>query len=123
VSALLCYRYIELNPVRADMVGHPFLYPWSSYRFNAVGRSDALVKPHSIYNALGADNIARQASYRELFVGQIDVKTLSQILEMTNKCWVLGSEHFKEKIAAKVERQVEPMGRGGDRRSRHFNRV
>jgi putative transposase len=113
VSALLCYRYIELNPVRADMVGHPFLYPWSSYRFNAVGRS----------YALGADNIARQASYRELFVGQIDVKTLSQILEMTNKCWVLGSEHFKEKIAAKVERQVEPMGRGGDRRSRHFNRV
>ncbi|MFT6388627.1 MAG: putative transposase [Cellvibrionaceae bacterium] len=121
--ALLCYRYIELNPVRADMVDHPSLYPWSSYRCNAVGKFDALVSPHSTYKALGADNIARQAAYRELFVGQIDVKTLSQIREMTNKCWVLGSEYFKEKIAAKVERQVEPMGRGGDRRSRYFNRV
>ncbi len=25
---LACYRYIELNPVRADMVAHPRDYPW-----------------------------------------------------------------------------------------------
>jgi putative transposase len=25
--ALICYRYIELNPVRADMVDHPSEYP------------------------------------------------------------------------------------------------
>ena len=30
--ALLCYRYIELNPLRANMVKHPSEYPWSSYR-------------------------------------------------------------------------------------------
>ena len=29
---LACYRYIELNPVRANMVNHPRAYPWSSYR-------------------------------------------------------------------------------------------
>ena len=28
--ALACYRYIELNPVRAEMVEHPAEYPWSS---------------------------------------------------------------------------------------------
>lgn len=27
---LALYRYIELNPVRADMVGAPAQYPWSS---------------------------------------------------------------------------------------------
>lgn len=32
--ALSCYRYIELNPVRAGMVQHPSEYPWSSYRCN-----------------------------------------------------------------------------------------
>jgi putative transposase len=32
-----CYRYIELNPVRATMVKHPAEYPWSSYRANALG--------------------------------------------------------------------------------------
>lgn len=28
---LRCYRYIELNPVRAGMVRHPRDYRWSSY--------------------------------------------------------------------------------------------
>jgi putative transposase len=28
-------RYIELNPVRANMVVHPADYRWSSYRANA----------------------------------------------------------------------------------------
>jgi len=31
-------RYIELNPVRADMVDHPAEYPWSSYRGNSMGK-------------------------------------------------------------------------------------
>ena len=28
---LSCYRYIELNPVRANIVSHPAEYAWSSY--------------------------------------------------------------------------------------------
>ena len=32
---LVCYRYIELNSVRATMVTHPADYRWSSYRVNA----------------------------------------------------------------------------------------
>ena len=43
---LTCHRYIELNPVRAGMVGHPRAYPWSSYGCNAEGKSDALITPH-----------------------------------------------------------------------------
>jgi putative transposase len=33
--ALRCYRYIELNPVRAGMVSDPADYRWSSHRRNA----------------------------------------------------------------------------------------
>jgi len=36
-----CQRYIELNPVRANMVAHPAEYRWSSYRANAQGEADA----------------------------------------------------------------------------------
>ena len=32
---LTCYRYIELNPVRARMTTDPADYPWSSYHHNA----------------------------------------------------------------------------------------
>ena len=40
---LTCYRYIELNPIRAGMVASPGDYRWSSYRFNAYGQPDRLV--------------------------------------------------------------------------------
>ncbi|MEJ2072836.1 MAG: transposase, partial [Reinekea sp.] len=43
---LTVYRYIELNPVRAKMVDHASEYPWSSYRYNAVGLNIELVTPH-----------------------------------------------------------------------------
>ena len=64
---LSCQRYIELNPVRADMVAHPAEYRWSSYRANAQGEVDPLLKPHALYEALGRDAASRQAVYRELF--------------------------------------------------------
>ncbi|MGH1441209.1 MAG: transposase [Cellvibrionaceae bacterium] len=113
--ALLCYRYIELNPVRANMVSHPSEYPWSSYRHNAVGQPDELITHHSIYNALGNNDEMRRLVYRELFSGHIDEVTLSNIREMTNKGWVLGSDYFKEKISANINRQLEPLPRGGRR--------
>ncbi|MEZ0122918.1 MAG: transposase [Candidatus Reddybacter sp.] len=39
---LTCMRYIELNPLRANMVVHPNEYPWSSYRVNAEGEESLL---------------------------------------------------------------------------------
>ena len=39
---LLLYRYIELNPVRAGMLGQPSDYAWSSYSINAVGKDSEL---------------------------------------------------------------------------------
>ena len=47
------YRYIELNPVRAGMVAGPKDYPWSSYRFNALGRRDRVISGQEAYLELG----------------------------------------------------------------------
>ncbi len=44
---LTCMRYIELNPVRANMVKHPSEYPYSSYAKNAVGKQNNLSHPHT----------------------------------------------------------------------------
>ncbi len=46
---LSCYRYVELNPVRARMVVAAGDYPWSSHRANANGVQDPLVTPHALY--------------------------------------------------------------------------
>lgn len=48
---LACYRYIEMNPVRAGMVAHPAGYPWSSFAINARMRSDTLISPHAEFAA------------------------------------------------------------------------
>ena len=49
---LQCYRYIELNPVRAKMVADPSEYKWSSYRANALGIKTDLCTPHPQYLAV-----------------------------------------------------------------------
>ena len=64
---LACYRYIELNPVRAGMVRKPCEYRWSSFRANALGHHDANVSPHTTWIALGNDDSSRRDAYNRLF--------------------------------------------------------
>jgi len=60
---LACMRYIELNPVRACIVGRPDDFRWSSFRANALGYVDPIVTPHPLYYALGRSPEARRAAY------------------------------------------------------------
>ncbi len=59
--ALACYRYIELNPVRAGIVTPPREYRWSSHARNAYGRHEPRITPHAAYLSLGADDVTRLA--------------------------------------------------------------
>jgi len=115
---LSCSRYIELNPVRADIVKHPEDYPWSSYHCNALGESNSLIKAHPIYTALGRGKPSRQSAYRALFEHQIPERTVDEIRAATNKAWVLGSERFLQQIEDLTQRQTQPKPRGGDKRSK-----
>ena len=117
---LVVSRYIELNPVRANMVENPADYPWSSYHSNAGDKEIALLTPHACYNALGKTLSGRKAAYAELFKGQITARTLEDIRSATNKAWVLGSERFKLQIEAKTGRSSAPSLRGGDRKSQAY---
>lgn len=119
---LTCYRYIELNPVRAGLVRSPCEYPYSSYHHNAAARDDPLVSPHEIYLSLGLDRESRCAAYRELFGKVISERELSAIRESTNKCHVLGTDGFKQRIKTSFgrpltqERRGRPRKRKGSRR-------
>ena len=117
---LTCYRYIELNPVRAGMVKHPTEYPWSSHGFNALGKADALVAPHALYLRLGSDEESRRNSYWTLFKHSLEEGAADAIREATNKAWVLGNDRFKARIKDLLDRQVAPRTRGGDRKSQSY---
>lgn len=117
---LTCYRYIELNPVRANMITHPGDYPWSSYAAHALGNDNRLIQEHALYMALGGNPRVRQLAYRALFDGHIDEKSLADIRQSTNKGWVLGGSKFKAEVETMLQRRVTPLPKGGDRRSNNY---
>jgi len=117
-----CYRYTELNPVRAGMVSHPADYPWSSYVCNAQGETNPLVSPHALYLALGKDGRKRQAGYRELFRFQLEPGLIDEIRRATNGGFLLGSERFQKEIAGMLGRRAWP-GAPGRPRSDGTNKV
>ncbi len=109
---LHCQRYIELNPVRAEMVLHPADYRWSSYRSNAQGERIKLIKPHFMYKRLGLTATTRQASYRELFRSKLEPDLVDEIRKATNGNFVLGNDRFKDEISKTLGRRVKP-GKAG----------
>ncbi|MBQ0797925.1 MAG: transposase [Porticoccaceae bacterium] len=109
---LTCMRYIELNPVRANMVKHPGDYPWSSYLTNARGQESTLTTPHPLYHSLGRSNTARQSAYRALFRGAVSKVDQQAIREATNTGWVLGNDRFRDKIEQLSGRRSRPKRRG-----------
>lgn len=113
---LACQRYIELNPVRAGMVAHPAEYPWSSYRANAQGEPNVLIRPHRVYLALGSDETSRREQYREMFRYEMDPGQVDAIRRATNGNFALGSSRFAEQAAAALGRRVLPGKSGRPRK-------
>jgi putative transposase len=109
---LTCHRYIELNPVRAGLVGHPAEYLWSSYRANALGEGDPVLSPHPVMGSLGRDPAERQAAYRELFRHDLAPQVIEEIRASTNGGFVVGGERFQKEMANRLQRQVVPLTRG-----------
>jgi putative transposase len=107
-----CYRYIELNPVRAGICGHPRDYPWSSFHANAEGCSDTLLSPHEEFLRLGATGSERQSAYAALFGSALDIRRVDEIRSATNGNFALGNVAFKRALAAKLGRRVEPGSPG-----------
>ena len=106
------HRYIELNPVRADMVDEPSEYSWSSYGCNALGMETELQTPHELYLALGKTKNERLESYRQLFKAHVGVELLKEIRDSVNKGLALGNERFVLQIEALTEKRVTPRKAG-----------
>ena len=110
------YRYIELNPVRADMVDEPSDYSWSSYAINALGVESELQTPHPEYLALGKSKNERLRNYRDLFKAHVGTELLKEIRESINKGLALGSERFTLQIEELTNQRVTARKPGRPRK-------
>ena len=109
---LACYRYIELNPVRAGMVNQPKDYRWSSYHTNALSKASNLITPHEEYLRIGRDQQTRLENYRALFKAHLDEEIVGQIRNATNGNFALGGERFQKEIETALGRRAR-RGKSG----------
>lgn len=109
---LVCSRYIELNPVRAQLAERPEDYIWSSYLHHAGLHADPYISDHSLYWALGNTPFEREAAYRELAEQALTPEDTAALMEATEKGWAFGSEQFKSGLEKNVKRRVRPAKKG-----------
>ena len=99
---LACYRYIELNPVRAALVQSPNDYRWSSYRTNGLGETDRLITPHEQWLQLGTESQSRRMAYMKLIEAGMTCEQLDAIRHTNSKGLPLGSKRFRAGIETKL---------------------
>jgi putative transposase len=103
---LACMAYIDLNPVRADMVVQAKDYPWSSHAHYVGGRIDKLITPHALFWSLGNTPFAREAAYADLVQAGISVAQQQALTDSALRGWALGGPEFVENLQKKTTRRV-----------------
>lgn len=103
---LACMVYMDLNPVRAGMVGDPRIHPWSSHRHYIGQKPDRRLTPPSDYWGLGNTPFAREAAYTELVQAGQSTAQQSLITDATLHGWALGDEAFAADLQKRTPRRI-----------------
>jgi len=114
---LRCYRYIELNPVRAGIVDLPAGFQWSSFHRNGLGRDDALITPHLAYQELGQCDMERAATYRSFVSEGCERAEADRIRAMTSRHRAFGGKQFTEGLENAHDRAMGIVKRGRPRKA------
>jgi putative transposase len=101
---LRCYRYIDLNPVRARMTDDPAGFPWSSCAANCGHRIDPALTPHPCYQVLGLTPNERADAYNRLLRETLSYDQVQQIRTYLQQQRALGQDTFRAMIEAKTQR-------------------
>lgn len=85
-----CGKYIELNPVRANIVNSPEIYPYSSFKYYVQGEKNALITEDFIFKELGNTNDIRRKKYKEIVISDQIVKRYK------DKVWGSDAQRYNE---------------------------
>lgn len=109
---LECSRYIELNPLRAEIVGCPEHYHWSSFGGKAGLWEDPRLDLGPCYLAMGETEQQRQSRYAAFVSQGVRPSELVLIREALQRGQLTGTERFVDEIDRKLGL------RGGEARPR-----
>jgi putative transposase len=109
---LACMAYIDLNPVRAGMVGQARDYAWSSHAHCIGLRVDKLVTPHPLFWDLGNTPFAREAGYAEMVQAGVSDAQKVALTDSALRGWALGDRDFVKQLQKLTERRVSKSAAG-----------
>ncbi len=109
---LACMVYIDLNPVRAGLVGQAGDYPWSSHAHYSGSHADKMVSPHPLVWNLGNTPFAREAAYAQLVQNGISQGQQLTLTEAVLRGWALGEEVFLTELQKKTPRRLSKSSPG-----------
>jgi len=109
---LACMCYIEMNPVRAQMVTAPKDYKWSCYHSYVRGTYDPVIAEHISYKGLAKSRKKQQENYRDMFLEHLDEKVLTDIRNCVQSGTPLRNNKFKSQIESKLKIKVGYNTRG-----------
>jgi putative transposase len=109
---LACMAYIDLNPVRAGMVGQASDYAWSSHGHYIGRHTQTWLTPHPLYWAMGNTPFAREAAYAAMVQSGIDKNQQHALTSSALSGWALGEEEFVKGIQKQTPRRVNPAKAG-----------
>ena len=125
---LSCIRYVEMNPVRANMVAGPRQYRWSSYRErmgledrNGIDRNR--LDLDQTYIALADTEGERRDRYKNYVKLGISDKEIELIRNSLQSNKLTGNDRFTEEIHKRLGIRVENRSRGRPTRDEQRGRI
>ena len=107
---LSAMRYVELNPVHADMVKRADAYVWSSAKAHLAGQDDKLVKV--------APMLDRVMNWQAFLDSDLDDATIEAMRKHTKTGRPLGDDTFLDSLEEKVGKVLRPLKRGRKRNNK-----
>jgi putative transposase len=112
---LACCRYIELNPVRAGVVGAPEDYQWSSCRARTGFERAEWLDEDPCYAGFGARVADRPRRYQEWLHSAIPHGEWKLIHQAVQRGQLTGDDCFAQEVQRKVGRRIAQRGPGRPR--------
>jgi len=112
---LACCRYVELNPVKANMVSMPEEYEWSSFRLKLRGDWRWL-DCDPCFAALAARQAERVAIYRQFVAATAPDPVEHVIQQAIQRNQLTGSHRFIDEIEKRMGVRIEFRGMGRPKR-------
>lgn len=107
-----CMKYIEQNPIRANLVDAPEDYKWSSANENSGFCKENIATKHPLFTKLGDTPEKANQVYFEALKKPLQKDVLEEIRVHVNKQTLIGSAAFRKKVEDVSGQVLDARDRG-----------